>query len=398
MFVLRTGLQGNGKTLNTIKEVDQKAHREGRKVYYCNITGFNPAHPALKAEWIEFDTPEKWFELPANAMIVIDEAQTWFRTRPQGSKVPDYASRLEIMRKDGHELHCITQSPKLIDAHMRELCNSHIHYHRGNGGSIIKRWVFQKPELTVNSNKLEFDNGESSRITIDKTYFGCYESVKEGTGHHFKFRPPKALFVLIGCAVLFALGAGKIWWSRYAQHAEPVAEAPKAAEVAQGSPLGIGPAADQHVSKAQYIADRLPRIPDVPSSAPVYDDITKPVAYPKPFCVSSRDDYFIQKNAKRMVTGYREGKLYGCRCNSQQGSRLDISFEACMAYVEYGVFDPAIPDRGAATAAGRDASAAGTGAGVASSQSQSVVNAASTYASTPVTVVSDSEYTSRPWR
>ncbi|QIE91148.1 zonular occludens toxin domain-containing protein [Pseudomonas nitroreducens] len=398
MFVLRTGLQGHSKTLNTIKELDEKAAREGRKVYYCNITKFKPDHPAIKAEWVEFDTPEKWFELPANAMIVIDEAQTWFRTRPQGSKVPEYASRLEIMRKDGHELHCITQSPKLIDAHMRELCNSHIHYYRGGKGQVVKRWEFEKPELGVNGNKLEFENGQSSRMLIDKTYFGCYESVKEGTGHHFKFKAPKAMYVLIGCAVLLALGVGKIWWSRYAKHDEPVVEVAKPAEVKQGSPLGAGPAPEQHASKAQYIADRLPRIPDVPSSAPIYDEITKPVAYPKPFCVSSRDDYFIQKNAKRMVTGYREGKLYGCRCNSQQGSRLDISFEACMAYVEYGVFDPAIPDRSAATAAGRDASAASTAAGVASSQAQPVVNAASTYASVPVTVVPDSEYSSRPWR
>ncbi|AWF61135.1 hypothetical protein [Pseudomonas aeruginosa] len=34
MFVLRTGLQGNSKTLNTIKEVDTKAAKEGRVVYY----------------------------------------------------------------------------------------------------------------------------------------------------------------------------------------------------------------------------------------------------------------------------------------------------------------------------------------------------------------------------
>nr|WP_240666107.1 zonular occludens toxin domain-containing protein [Pseudomonas aeruginosa] len=39
MFVLRTGLQGNSKTLNTIKEVDTKAAKEGRVVYYHNIRG-----------------------------------------------------------------------------------------------------------------------------------------------------------------------------------------------------------------------------------------------------------------------------------------------------------------------------------------------------------------------
>ncbi|MDU0530549.1 hypothetical protein Q8X23_31765, partial [Pseudomonas aeruginosa] len=38
-------------------------------------------------------------------------------------------------------------------------------------------------------------------------------------------------------------------------------------------------------------------------------------------------------------------RLYGCRCNSQQGTRMLISFDACMNYVENGAFDPAIPDR-----------------------------------------------------
>ena len=65
-LVIRTGLQGNGKTLNTIKEVDLKAHAEGRTVYYCNITGFEPGHPVIKANWVPFDDPTKWYELPEN--------------------------------------------------------------------------------------------------------------------------------------------------------------------------------------------------------------------------------------------------------------------------------------------------------------------------------------------
>lgn len=400
MFVLRTGLQGNGKTLNTIKEVDTKAHAEGRTVYYCNVTGFNPGHPAIKANWVPFDTPETWFELPANAIIVIDEAQTWFRVRPQGSKVPDYASRLEIMRKDGHELHCITQSPKLIDSHMRELCNLHVHYNRGHGGSVIKRWEFQKPELSVNSNKADFTLGEATRITIDKSYFGCYESVKEGTKHHFKFRPPKALLVFVACVIALA-GLG---WKFYSDRLSPaVSGAPVQAQEVSAKPVGkpvpTQPGDRIRVSAEQYVSDRVPRIADVPSSAPIYDELTKPVAYPKPFCVSSRDEYFIQKNAKRMTIGDRDGKQYGCRCNSQQGSRLNISFEACMAYVEEGYFDPAVPDRGAIGAAGVGASATATAAPVAISQAQPVIgNSASALAGGSFTVVPDSEYASRPWR
>ncbi|WP_240451922.1 zonular occludens toxin domain-containing protein, partial [Pseudomonas aeruginosa] len=150
MFVLRTGLQGNSKTLNTIKEVDTKAAKEGRVVYYHNIREFKPDHPAIKAQWIEFDHPQEWFKLPQNSIIVIDEAQTFFRTRPQGSKVPEYASALETMRHSGHEVHAITQSPTLIDHHMRDLCNCHIHYFRGGGGPVVKRFEFQKVQMDVN--------------------------------------------------------------------------------------------------------------------------------------------------------------------------------------------------------------------------------------------------------
>jgi len=362
MFVLRTGLQGNGKTLNTIKEVDEKAHREKRTVYYCNVTGFKPDHPAIKAEWVEFDHPETWFDLPQNALIVIDEAQTWFRVRPQGSKVPDYASRLEIMRKDGHELHAITQSPKLIDAHMRELCNMHVHYNRGNGSQIVKRWVFQKPEMTV-SSKLEFADGESSRITIDKRYFGCYESVKEGSEHHFKFRPPKAMYVLAVCVLLIAAAVWKIS-QRFADPA-PVAvpETEQPGTIHTLAPTA--PASLDAVTAEEYASRMVPRIADLPSSAPMYDQLTQAQSFPKPFCVSTRDVAMLERNAKRMSLGYdADGNLSGCRCNSQQGTRLDVSFQFCMNVVDNGYFDHTRPDRqpemrGSATASagGRDGGA-----------------------------------------
>jgi len=359
MFVLRTGLQGNGKTLNTIKEVDDKAHKEKRTVYYCNVTGFKPDHPAIKAEWVEFDHPETWFDLPQNALIVIDEAQTWFRVRPQGSKVPDYASRLEIMRKDGHELHAITQSPKLIDAHMRELCNMHIHYNRGNGSQIVKRWVFQKPEMTV-SSKLEFADGESTRITIDKSYFGCYQSVKEGSEHHFKFRPPKAMYVFAVCVLLIAAAVWKIS-QRFADTDPAVTdETEQPGTIHTLAPTA--PASLDAVTADEYASRMVPRIADVPSSAPIYDQLTQAQSFPKPFCVSTRDAAILERNHKRMSLGYDDdGNLSGCRCNSQQGTRLDVSFQFCMNVVDNGYFDHTRPDRqpemrGSATATvgGRD--------------------------------------------
>lgn len=341
MFVLRTGLQGNGKTLNTIKEVDIKAKAEGRTVYYHNLTDFKPDHPVLTAPWVEFDNPLEWYKLPHNAIIVIDEAQHFFRVRPQGSKVPEYASALETMRKQGHELHCITQNPKLIDAHFKSLCNSHIHYNRLYKGSIISRWEFERP-INVDV-KSSYADGQSKQITIDKRYFGVYKSVSDEATHHFKFRPPKALYVLLVAVILISVGVYRIYSKRISPDVEPVVASP----VADSSPgsLVSGPPIEAVLTPQQYIDSRIPRVPDIPSSAPIYDQLTQPVSYPKPFCVSSRDEDLVRRNTLKMTIGYRGGALYGCRCNSQQGTRIELSFGACMNYVEHGYFDASIPDK-----------------------------------------------------
>lgn len=344
MFVLRTGLQGNGKTLNTIKEVDAKAAKEGREVFYHNIRGFNPQHEALQAVWTEFDKPHEWFNLPNNAIIVIDEAQTFFRIRGQAAAVPAYASALETMRHKGHELHCITQNPGLIDHHFRKLCNSHIHYVRGHKGKVIKRWEFERVNMEVEKKNF-FAEGEATRILIDKKYFGVYQSVAEGSEHHMKFKPPRALFVFVILVGLICYFGYDVYKSRFAApEPKPITPAVSQATHAEVMPATVQGEA-QPLTAEDYIALRVPRLPDVPSSAPIYDEITRPVTYPKLSCLSSSDPQMVAKNHKRLTMGYREGKVYGCRCNTQQGTRAVVSFEACMAYVEEGAFDPAKPDR-----------------------------------------------------
>ena len=72
MLVFRTGLMGHGKTLNAIKEIDGKAKAEGRPVYYHNVNGLKPER--LKAQWYAFEDPHKWYELPDNSIVLIDEA------------------------------------------------------------------------------------------------------------------------------------------------------------------------------------------------------------------------------------------------------------------------------------------------------------------------------------
>lgn len=341
MFVLRTGLQGNGKTLNTIKEVDLKAAKEGRTVYYCNIRGFNPDAEVLKADWVEFKEPEKWFDLPQNAIIVIDEAQQFFRVRKQGAAVPEYASALEVMRHKGHELHCITQNPGLIDTHFRKLCNSHIHYVRGFKGKVIKRWEFERVNMGVEKNNV-FTDGQSTRITLDKNYFGVYQSVADGSEHHMKFRPPKQFYVLIACVLGIAYFGYDFAQSRLFVE-EPAAVADSAAADLAPVPASV-PQQSTVQTVEQYVDSRLPRLPDVPSSAPMYDEVTRPVTYPRLSCAHTSDQELLRRNHRRFTVGVYEGVVYGCRCNTQQGTLAAVSFAACMSYVDVGAFDPARPD------------------------------------------------------
>jgi zona occludens toxin len=177
MLFLRTGLQGHGKTLNTIKEVDKKAFSESRSVYFHNIAELKTDQ--LRAAWFSFDDPTLWFDLPHNSIIVIDEAQTWFGVRDMRIKVPEHISRFETMRHSGHEVHLITQDPRFIDVHARRLCNGgHIHYWRVFKSSRLIRYesqtVIEKVEL-----KTAFKDADKISIKLDSRFFSVYKSSKE---------------------------------------------------------------------------------------------------------------------------------------------------------------------------------------------------------------------------
>ncbi|MDG9931024.1 MULTISPECIES: zonular occludens toxin domain-containing protein [unclassified Pseudomonas] len=347
MFVLRTGLQGNGKTLNTIREVDAKAAKEERPVYYHNIRGFNPGADALQAVWTEFDKPHEWYKLPQNAIIVIDEAQTFFRVRNPSSAVPAYASALETMRHSGHELHCITQNPGLIDTHFRKLCNSHIHYVRGHKGKIIKRWEFERVNMDVEKRNA-FSDGQATRILLDKKFFGVYQSVAQGSEHHMRFKPPRAMYVLIACVLFIGYFGYGLYERRMApSESEPVAEQSGTPDTIPVSSAPPATASQGPLSAEDYVSLRMPRIPDLPSSAPVYDELTRPVSYPRLYCMSSVDPTIVEKAFDRAPYSVRavRGRLTHCQCYTQQATRYRTDFDFCMKSSTDGYFDASVPDR-----------------------------------------------------
>ncbi|VXC02944.1 Zonular occludens toxin (Zot) [Pseudomonas sp. 8BK] len=351
MLYIRTGKPGHGKTLNTIREVDQKAHAEGRTVYYHNINGLKPEQ--LQAAWFSFEDPEKWFELPADSIIVVDEAQGWFGARDPRARPPEHISRFETMRHNGHEVHLVTQDPRYIDVHLRRLCNGHIHYWRVFKSQQLLRFeseaVIEKVET-----KTSFKDADKKSLRLDKKYFAVYTS--SNAQHHFQTKLPTK-FIL---AMMVILGAGILVYRAYDRYASEQVKTQQAdtketpasmvdqVKSTVGSfikPTGQPGEQNSQISPAQYLDQRAPRIPQIPASAPIYDQLTQPVAHPRLYCMSSTDPNTYAREFNRMSSAVVNGKPTVCQCYTQQGTRVNTDFLFCSNVVENGYFDPSIPDR-----------------------------------------------------
>lgn len=87
---------------------------------------------------------------------------------------------------------------------------------------------------------------------------------------------------------------------------------------------GIPPPAQQ-VGRETFdpVADYQPRIAGMPETAPAYDELRKPVDFPRPQCVA---------------------KANTCNCYSQQATLLqDYPQELCFTFVKQGYFDATKP-------------------------------------------------------
>lgn len=391
-IVIRTGLPGNGKTLNSIKEVDAYAKASGRVVYYHNVSGLKPEK--LAAEWYEFDDVLKWYELPRDSIIFVDEAQgsrdrPMFGNRDPRAAVPEHISQLETIRHGGYQLHLITQDPRFLDVHARRLCNCHIHYWRIFGSQKVSR--YEMPRVMAEVEKLStFKDATRTIITLDKKFFGVYESAKGG--HHFKFKPPRKLVVfgIVFFVVVYLLL--QVYQRINDSTAQPSASDPSSGSASPSVIAAVtGIVSDalpgrggssKTVSLDRYLSDRVPRVGLVPSSAPIFDELAKPAAYPRLICVTTKQRRDVSDSKSSTLAALGAIDVVSCQCYSQQGTHYQTPRDFCMDVARKGVFDPGL-------------------AVSARSDSENSPGAAAPGAAGPgsiVSVIADQEFATRPWR
>lgn len=299
---LITGNPGAGKTLYALQVTKARSEKEHRQVFYSGIAD-------LKLPWTEID-PQKWFEVPSNSIVVIDECQRIFRLRTIGAKVPDYVSELETHRHKGIDLVFITQHPMLLDTNVRRLVGKHYHVARRFG---MERSSIFEYESCKDQPLTKIDSATARHEwSYPKEAFGYYKSAEV---HTVKRRLPAKYFV--AAAAILAVGVAVFFTvSRFKDRIQGTDSATVSLKSKLGEYQPIP--GQQSQKKGDYLADRLPRVASLAFTAPAYDEITKPVDAPFPSaCIASKTR---------------------CQCYTQQATVLDVPDKLCRDIVRRGFF------------------------------------------------------------
>ncbi len=317
MLYLVTGANGAGKTLNTLKWIRERSVKESRPV--CHNGRFEPVEDGELSSW-KFIDIKNWQDEPDGTIFLVDECHNDFPLRAPSSAPPDYVKMLAEHRRRGFDFYLVTQHPQNIDSFVRRLIGSpgwHRHLKRNFGGDLVS--CLEWP--SVNPNCEKEGSGKTGTVTMvpfPKEVFGWYKSASIHTG---KKKIPWRVWLLFLCAVIaplllyFAFSAVSAKAKKPQETAQVTAPASSAP-----SPAGVpaSPASSPVQTVEDYLKARMPRVPAFAHTAPVYDDVTKPVHAPYPAaCIQS---------ATR------------CRCYSQQGTILRIDDSVCGRIVADGFF------------------------------------------------------------
>lgn len=343
-IMLITATPGGGKTALAV-QIMQEAIAEDRPVFVMGIPELQLPHSTLPPvpEWTEMrpdpDNPGldlPFFTFPENSLIVIDECQRVFRLRASASKVPDHVAAFETVRHTGVTFVLITQSPKFIDSHIRELVGQHVHL-RDVG--LLGRHYYEWPEAA--DIKTWATAPIKKKWKIPKSSFALYKSASV----HIKrtYTVPPAFYVL-GFAALFIALVGYYLFGSVYKKVAPMTPPPALASAAT-SP-GIAPqsmsAVSPVVDREQMYVEFSPSVPGRPETAPAFDALR--VVKQMPIVVGC-----IQTVTK-------------CSCLNQQGLDAGLDGLQCRAWLANPPFDAYSEPRSIAIRAEDERRTGGAGA------------------------------------
>jgi hypothetical protein len=185
---------------------------------------------------------------------------------------------LETHRHRGFDFYLMTQHPTFIDGNVRKLTDVHEHLMRkfGAAWSTVNEWKGVKE----NCDKSRAD-AIRSEWKFPKEVYTWYKSAEVHTG---RVRVPAKIWlflslpIICGVAIYFAMQSiNKVSDNRPGASAPaPGVQRPQSGQVAQdntGRP-------SQPLDPAAWLAQYVPRVGDLPHTAPRFDSLTAPVRAP----------------------------------------------------------------------------------------------------------------------
>lgn len=322
MIYLITGTPGTGKTsyfvkmwLDNTDGLFKFDDGTPRPLYFCHVDGLEKkklkAHE-LTHEDIESMPLERL--VPEGSVVVVDECDYVYPQRGAGRPVPDYVKTLKELRHHGLTLILITQNAGMIDSYLRALVGKHWHLMRRPIGSKI--YEFQGVETNLTESNLKTSAWRPYRP--DKRTFSLYKSASK----HIKFKKSLhwAFYALpVILAVTAFLGYKALQPAIKAFDGEtPKTESALASspDMALSQPLAAS-AADLPVGSD--VQDYMPRIPDYPETAPIYDQVRK------------------VENMEQVVACVKSSD--NCNCYSAQATLIKVSNAFCSKFLDGGHFD-----------------------------------------------------------
>lgn len=331
MITLCTGLPGASKTLNTIKMVREDKMYQGREVYYFGIAELSP-----EFGWIELTKEEaiNWWDLPDGSVIIFDEVYKLFPLRGPSKEPPFHVAKMAEHRHKGFDFILIAQAATgQFDSFVRKVIERHYHFERKFGTSRVVCLEFQK----CCDNVEDYHRRQSAikrTIKIDKSYFGKYKSTSINT---MQSRLPWSKLAGLSALLIFVCGLFYVGFSSFASRADNTQASQQQTQQTvphYPNPQDYGFESASYrtsqVTKEDWYNARVARVEGFAHTAPVYDDITKPVTFPRPNCVI----WDVEERS-----GPSE-----CRCYSQQATRMDVPPNICLQIVKHGWFDHTRPD------------------------------------------------------
>lgn len=205
MLYLYTGVPGAGKTLHMVSQLKKDPQFTSRPLYVDGITDLDPEeipHIALPdgcngANW------HQW--LPDGAILIVDECQRYWRTRPNGSRVPDAVQAMETHRHKGVDIYLLTQDAKKIDSAIRGLIEVHKHFSMSQLG--VRRCFEWRNKVGDPSSKADVKSAIITPYFLDESVFGLYKSSVQ----HNEVKAKKSKWIY-GLPLMLAAGIGLMLW------------------------------------------------------------------------------------------------------------------------------------------------------------------------------------------